>query len=63
MDLPTIADDNGRQLFKDAQEKDTHIKKYFVLISFFRVTSVNPQSLRSLFSIASWRLVNSVPPQ
>ena len=31
MDLPTIADDNARQLFTYAQEKDTHIKKYFVL--------------------------------
>lgn len=31
MDLPNIADDNGRQLFAYAQEKDPHIKKYFVL--------------------------------
>lgn len=31
MDLPNMADDNGRQLFTYAQEKDPHIKKYFVL--------------------------------
>ena len=31
MDLPDMADDNGRQLFTYAQDKDHHIKKYFIL--------------------------------
>ena len=31
MDLPNIADDNGRQLFEYAQQKDPKIKKYFVI--------------------------------
>lgn len=31
MDLPEIADDNGRQLFTYAQDRDPHIKKYFVI--------------------------------
>ncbi|MBR6024004.1 MAG: CDP-glycerol glycerophosphotransferase family protein [Methanobrevibacter sp.] len=31
MDLPAMADDNGRQIFTYAKDKDPHIKKYFVL--------------------------------
>lgn len=31
MDLPTMADDNGRQIYTYAHDKDPHIKKYFVL--------------------------------
>lgn len=31
MDLPSMADDNGRQIFTYAKDKDPHIKKYFVL--------------------------------
>ena len=31
MDLPTMADDNGKQLFIYAKDKDPHIKKYFIL--------------------------------
>ena len=31
MDLPAIADDNGREIFSYAQKKDSHIKKYFIL--------------------------------
>ena len=31
MDLPSIADDNGREIFTYAKDKDPDIKKYFVL--------------------------------
>ena len=31
MDLPAIADDNGRQIYTYAKDKDPNIKKYFVL--------------------------------
>lgn len=31
MDLPAMADDNGREIFSYAQDKDPNIKKYFVL--------------------------------
>ena len=31
MDLPAIADDNGREIFTYAKDKDPDIKKYFVL--------------------------------
>ena len=31
MDLPSIADDNGRQIYLYAKDKDPEIKKYFVL--------------------------------
>ncbi len=31
MDLPSIADDNGREIFTYAKDKDLNIKKYFVL--------------------------------
>ena len=31
MDLPAMADDNGKQLFIYAKDKDPHIKKYFIL--------------------------------
>ena len=31
MDLPDIADDNARHLFRYAQDKDKDVKKYFIL--------------------------------